>query len=84
VTAPDFDAAKDRAARELARRLEHVTTLQDPLTWARQFIEDMTAPGAWRYVPAPPAIKPAQPDPEATARGVAKAREALRKDEDHA
>jgi hypothetical protein len=84
VTAPDFDAAKDRAARELARRLEHVTTLQDPLTWARQFIEDMTAPGAWRYVPAPPAIKPAQPNPDAYERGGALARELLERKDHHA
>ena len=74
----DYQAdARDRAARELARRLEHVAALADPLAFARAFIRDMTAAGHWRYVPPTPGIKPAAKNPDAYDRGGALARDLL-------
>lgn len=46
----DQEQARENAARELARRLEHVTSLADPLAFARDYWADATAHG-WRYIP---------------------------------
>jgi hypothetical protein len=73
--------ADEQAARALAHRLRHIppSLLADPDALARQFIAVMRENG-WYHRDTPPAVTLAQPDPEATARGVAKAREALRKE----
>jgi hypothetical protein len=77
------EEARERAARELARRVADVAAVADPLEFARRFVRDMTASGAWRYVPPSPGWKPGAPNPEATERGAAMAREALTRKDDH-
>jgi hypothetical protein len=78
----DPDAAADESVRELERRLRMVvppSLLADPHAFAVAFKNWELAHG-WYRRDTPPAVTLAQPDPEATARGVAKAREALRKE----
>ena len=85
----DQELARDRAIRELARRLEHIvpaSLLADPHAFARQFIHDMTEAntrGAWRYIPTSPGITPPTPNPDAYERGGELARDLLniRKDQ---
>jgi hypothetical protein len=82
------EEARERAAQKLARRLANITSLADPLAWAREFIGEMATPngnGSWRYIPASPGITPPTPNPDAYERGAAQARDLLniRKD-DHA
>jgi hypothetical protein len=78
MTDADQRYADEQAARALAHRLRHIpaSILADPDALARQFIAVMRENG-WYHRDTPPAIKAAPPDPEATARGVAKARAAL-------
>ncbi|GAA4626678.1 hypothetical protein GCM10023196_035910 [Actinoallomurus vinaceus] len=69
MTAPDLDTHGERAARELARRLEPVTTLKDPYAFALRFIQDLKAEH-WHHIePPPPVIAAAgtgaPPDPHA-------------------
>lgn len=73
--------ADEQAARALAHRLRHIpaSLLADPDGLARQFIAVMRENG-WYHRETVPAVTLTPPDPEATARGVAKARAALRKD----
>lgn len=86
MTDPDLQAAVDRAAEHLGRRLAAIAPLADPVAAARQWIEQdlMDGPDRWRPVPAGPNWRqPARPpDPETTRRGAELAREALRPRED--
>lgn len=70
----DQEQARDHAARELARRLEHVTSLADPLAFARDYWADATAHG-WYWRDPPPPANP--PDPDAAHRGAELARDLL-------
>lgn len=76
----DQELARDRAVRELARRLRAIAPdglLADIDAFAAQYWQDATDRGYWRHVPPSPGITPAAPNPEATARGIARARKAL-------
>ncbi|MCO6011447.1 hypothetical protein NE236_41510 [Actinoallomurus purpureus] len=66
----DQDKARERAARDLARRLEHVTLLADPLAFAHTYWADAANSG-WRYLPSAAAPPRPATDPE-TARTVSK------------
>lgn len=56
---PTLDTYGERAARELARRLEHIvppTLLADPYAFAVRFVQDLITEH-WRYVPPPVPIQ---------------------------
>jgi hypothetical protein len=58
----DQELARERAVRELARRLRSIAPdglLVDIDGFATTFINDMTVRGGWRHVPRPPVIAPA-------------------------
>jgi hypothetical protein len=76
----------DESVRELERRLRMVvppSLLADPHAFAVAFKNWELARG-WHHRDTPPAIKAAQPNPDAYERGAPKVRAALRKDTDHA
>lgn len=75
------EEAQEREAQELARLLAGVTSLADPLAWARRYWRGRTQDRYWRWRPPPPGIKPTAPNPDAYERGAPRARQALhRKD----
>lgn len=65
---PDLDRHGERAAAELAKRLEPITTLKDPYAFAIRFIQDLITEH-WRHVepPAPLAHAGTGAPPEAHA-----------------
>jgi hypothetical protein len=81
------ELARDRAARELARRLHAIAPdglLTDIDQFAATFVNDMTAPnsrGRWCYVHTTPAITLAEKNPDAYERGAAEARARLNRKE---
>jgi hypothetical protein len=75
------EEARERAAQELARRVAPIAAIQDPLKWARDFIQEMTTPnprGRWCYVHTTPGITQATPNPDAYERGGDLARDLLK------
>jgi hypothetical protein len=77
------EQARDRATRELARRLHAIAPdglLTDIDTFAAEFVTDMTAPnsrGRWCYVLANPGFRVEPKNPDAYERGPALARNLL-------
>ena len=55
MTAVDQDEAAERAACELALRVKGISSIADPLAFARAFIADMRAEH-WRCMPPAPNI----------------------------
>jgi hypothetical protein len=84
----DQELARERAVRELARRLHAIAPdglLTDIDAFAAQYWQDATERGHWRCMPPPPDITPVTPNPDAYERGAQLARQALtRKDAPHA
>lgn len=54
MNGPQLDRHGERAARELANRLQHVPPvyLADPYAFALRFIQDLIVEN-WRYIPPP-------------------------------
>ena len=76
----DQEQAKERAVRELARRLHAVAPdglLTDIDQFAAQYWQDATERGYWRHVPPSPGITPPTPNPDAYERGADLARDLL-------
>jgi hypothetical protein len=83
----DQAEAAERSARELERRIRMVippSLLADAYAFATAFVRWQQA-DHWRYVPPPPGWKADPPNPEATERGAAQARNLLNiRRDDHA
>lgn len=76
----DQELARDRAIRELARRLRAIAPdglLTDIDQFCDTYWRDATERGYWRHVPPPPDITPVTPNPDAYDRGGALARDLL-------
>jgi hypothetical protein len=83
----DQELARERAVRELARRLRAIAPdglLTDIDQFCDRYWRDATEHGHWRFVPPPPGLTPVTPNPDAYERGAPRAREALQRRTDHA
>lgn len=82
---PGQQYADTQLVHVITHRLQHIpeSLLADRAAWARKLVADMRANGWYHREPAQD-FTPATPNPEATARGAAKAREALQRRIDHA